>query len=127
MRLTLRLSNKKDYRFFYELLKQRNPSENISHRKMPTYREHCAFNDSFPYLHDFVMLDKDERVGRIYVTSKGEVGVHTVNGYYEEALELACGELKGKKFFNVAPGNKTLIDFLTRKGYRLIQQTYESP
>ena len=32
--------SKSDIRFLYDLLKERNSSINISHRKMPTYKQH---------------------------------------------------------------------------------------
>ncbi|SVB98178.1 uncharacterized protein METZ01_LOCUS251032, partial [marine metagenome] len=32
-----------DYEFLYDLLLQRNPDANISHKKMPTYEEHVNF------------------------------------------------------------------------------------
>ncbi len=37
--IKLRLVSKSDYRFLYNLLKERDPSANISHKKMPTYHK----------------------------------------------------------------------------------------
>ena len=40
--------SKSDIRFLYDLLKERNSSINISHRKMPTYKQHVKFVNSKP-------------------------------------------------------------------------------
>ena len=32
--------NSTDFRFLYNLLKERNPNANISHKKMPTFTDH---------------------------------------------------------------------------------------
>ena len=47
--VNLKLISEKDHRFLYELLKEREPSTNISHRKLPTFSEHLNFVLSKPY------------------------------------------------------------------------------
>lgn len=41
--IKLKLVSKSDYRFLYNLLKERDSRTNISHKKMPTYNEHMEF------------------------------------------------------------------------------------
>ena len=51
--LQIKLKNitKNDFMFLYELLSERDPVANISHKQMPTYDEHIRFVTSKPYLH----------------------------------------------------------------------------
>ena len=39
-KIKLKAVSKSDYRFLYNLLKERDSKVNISHKKMPTYNEH---------------------------------------------------------------------------------------
>ena len=41
--ITLRTVNIHDFHFLLNLLKERDPKANISHKKMPTYSEHVKF------------------------------------------------------------------------------------
>ena len=47
--------SKSDFRFLYDLLKERTSSTNISHKKMPTYKEHVKFVNSKPYAKWYVI------------------------------------------------------------------------
>lgn len=127
MKLTLRRTSKQDYRFLYKLLKQRNPDENISHKVMPTYKQHCTFNDKQPYAEDYIIFDGERRVGRFYVTDRMEAGIKFIdNKYLIPTLDeiLSCDN--GMLYFNVSPRNKIMNDYLKKKGLKVIQYTYES-
>ena len=47
--IKLKSVTKNDYKFLFELLAQRDPRANISHREMPTYQRHIRFVKSKPY------------------------------------------------------------------------------
>ena len=48
-KIKLKIVSKSDYRFLYNLLKERDSKANISHKTMPTYTEHLRFIKSRPY------------------------------------------------------------------------------
>ena len=47
--LKLKEIDNSDFSFLYKLLKDRDPKENISHKAMPSYKEHIKFVKSKPY------------------------------------------------------------------------------
>lgn len=67
--------NKSDYKFLYELLKKRDPLANISHKKMPTYKEHIKFVKSRPYKVWYVIHFGKRKVGSIYLSKQNEIGL----------------------------------------------------
>ena len=55
--LKLREIADSDFSFLYKLLKGRNPKENISHKEIPSYKQHVKFVKSKPtdkYLAQFL-------------------------------------------------------------------------
>lgn len=130
MNLTLKPVCRKDYKFLYNLLEDRCPMESISHKYMPTLKEHIAFNESKPYKYDFIIIENDKEIGRIYVSKCNEVGIHTVKDElidYSQLVKLLVEKTGLRRlFFNIAPGNFNLYCFLELGGKaRLIQYTYE--
>ena len=73
--IELRAVSKSDYRFLYNLLKERDPRANISHKKMPTYNEHVMFVSSRPYSKWYVILYGANKAGSVYITSQNEIGI----------------------------------------------------
>lgn len=130
MKLTLRKTSKQDYKFLYRLLKQRNPDENISHKVMPTYKQHCEFNDKQPYPQDYIVFDCGKKIGRFYVTDRMEVGIKFIDNKYTIPMLdeiFIVKDITGVRlFFNVSPRNKLINDYLKKKGLKIIQYTYES-
>ena len=47
--ISLKSVTNSDVKFLFDLLKERNPRVNISHKKMPTYNQHRKFIKSKPY------------------------------------------------------------------------------
>jgi len=125
MKITLKPTTEKDYNFLYCLLEQRPKEENISHRKMPTYKEHCDFNASNPYVLDKIIYENGEKIGRFYLTEKKEIGIHLLPGVSLEAVKLILDDLDGQHFLNVSPNNKQMQKLLKKLGYEVIQYTYE--
>ncbi len=63
------------HKVLYDLLKERRPAESISHRRMPSWEEHCRFVDSRPYQFWYLIDGGDEFLGAIYLTERlSEIG-----------------------------------------------------
>ena len=122
---------KSDHRFLYQHLKERNPTANISHKKMPTYAEHVKFVMSRPYSKWYIIIHKNKKVGTIYLTKQNEIGIFIKNKMQDKligqkTLEMLMGKNPRKRYLaNVSPKNKKSIRFFTRNGFKLIQYTYE--
>ena len=129
--IKLKLVSKSDYRFLYNLLKERDPRANISHKKMPTYREHVSFVSSKPYSKWYVILHDACKVGSIYITSQNEIGIFIKKASQDKqigsiALKKLMEKNQKKRYLaNVSPKNKKSIAFFKKHKFRLIQYTYE--
>jgi len=129
--IKLRLVSKSDYRFLYNLLKERDPSANISHKKMPTYHEHVLFVSSKPYLKWYVILYDTNKAGSIYVTSQNEIGIFIKKSFQDKQIgsivlkKLIQKNPKKRYLANVSPKNKNSINFFKKNKFRLIQYTFE--
>ena len=129
--IKLRLVSKSDYRFLYNLLKERDPSANISHKKMPTYHEHVLFVSSKPYLKWYVILYGSNKAGSIYVTSQNEIGIFIKKSFQDKqigsiVLKKLIQKNPNKRYLaNVSPKNKNSINFFKKNKFKLIQYTFE--
>ena len=129
--IKLRLVSKSDYRFLYNLLKERDPSANISHKKMPTYHEHVLFVSSKPYLKWYVILYDTNKAGSIYVTSQNEIGIFIKKSFQDKKIgsivlkKLIQKNPKKRYLANVSPKNKNSINFFKKNKFKLIQYTFE--
>ena len=127
--LKFRLINKSDLKFLFNHLKERDPRENISHKKMPTYDEHVKFVLSKPYSKWYIIFEKNKKIGSVYLTKADELGLHLKKEYFTErilkdVLENLMKNEQNKRFvFNVSPRNKKLMKFLQKNGYVISQQT----
>jgi len=128
MNLTLKSVSRKDYRFLYDLLKNRNPKENISHRDMPTYREHLEFVKNHTYKRYYIVYKNNIRVGRVYITDKNEIGISLLKKYsrLKRILFKNFSFHPFVKFANVSSRNKLDQKILKDLGYKIIQYTYEN-
>ena len=122
---------KSDHRFLYQHLKERNPSANISHKKMPTYAEHVKFVMSRPYSKWYIIIHKNKKVGTIYLTKQNEIGIFIKNKVQgkligQRVLKLLMEKNPRKRYLaNVSPKNKKSIAFFKKNGFKLIQYTFE--
>lgn len=122
---------KSDSRFLYELLKKRDPRVNISHRKMPTYKEHQKFVTSKPYKAWYVIYMKNTKTGSIYLSKQNEVGIFLLKKYQrknigQKALRLLMEMNPQKRYLaNVSPKNTNSAKFFKKNKFKLIQHTYE--
>ena len=122
---------KSDHRFLYQHLKERNPSANISHKKMPTYVEHVRFVMSRPYSKWYIIIHRNKKIGTIYLTKQNEIGIFIKNKVQgkligQRVLKLLMEKNPRKRYLaNVSPKNKKSISFFKKNGFKLIQYTFE--
>jgi RimJ/RimL family protein N-acetyltransferase len=120
-----------DYRFLYRLLKERPAYANISHRSLPTYPEHVRFVSGRPYEEWFVLWIGARRVGSLYLTRAGEIGVFVGQAFQGKgigsgALEWMIDRHRGRRLLaNINPANVRSIELFEHLGFRHIQNTYE--
>jgi RimJ/RimL family protein N-acetyltransferase len=115
----------------YNLLEEREPEQNISHKKMPTRKEHEAFVERHPYTWYFICADENYDIiyGSVYVTNKREVGIQIFNEYKNTGVAtLALKQLmeihEGTLYANINPDNAPSIKFFEKHGFKHIQNTY---
>ena len=130
-KINLKSVNETDHEFLYDLLKNRNPNINISHKKMPTFKEHIKFVNSKPYSKWYIIKQNDEKVGSIYLSQQNEIGLFLKNNVQgknigTEALKLLIMKNPKKRILaNINPKNKKSIKFFKKNGFKLIQFTFE--
>jgi hypothetical protein len=129
--INLKLISEKDHKFLYELLKEREPSMNISHKKMPTFNEHVNFILSKPYLKWYIILQGIKKIGTIYLSKQNEIGLFlkkesNIANIKKVVLKLMIEKNPKKRYLaNVNPKNKELIKFFKKNNFKLLQYTYE--
>ena len=130
-KISLKLVNITDHEFLYVLLKNRNPKFNISHKKMPSFKQHIKFVNSKPYSKWYIIKQNNEKVGSIYLSKQNEIGIFLkehVQGQNigTKALKLLITKNPKKRFLaNINPKNKKSIKFFEKNGFKLIQYTFE--
>jgi RimJ/RimL family protein N-acetyltransferase len=116
-------------RRLYELLQERKPWQNISHRIMPSFVDHVAFIRSRPYLAWYAIYDANVFVGSIYLTHMNEIGLFVKDikigkGYGSKALNTLMRTTPRPHYLaNIAPGNSTSITFFLNMGFKYHQTT----
>ena len=129
--IKLRLVSRLDYRFLYNLLKERDPLAYISHKKMPSYHEHVLFVSSKPYSKWYVILYGANKVGSIYITTQNEIGIFIKKSFQDKQIgsvvlkKLIQKNPKKRYLANVSPKNKNSINFFKKNKFKLIQYTFE--
>ena len=129
--VNLKLISEKDHRFLYELLKEREPSTNISHKKMPTFNQHVNFVLSKPYSKWYIILQGIDEVGSIYLSKQNEIGIFLKKGSHHTgigtaALKLIMNKNPKKQYLsNINPKNNKSIEFFKKNNFKILQYTYE--
>ena len=129
--ISLRTVRDSDGEFLFELLKERDPRANISHKKMPSYDEHIKFIKSKPYTRWYIILKSKERVGSIYLSKNDEIGLFLSKEYQKKNIgntalvELIRKNPRKRYLANVNPKNKKSSTFFKKNNFKLIQHTYE--
>ena len=129
--ITLKKIQPHDYRFLYNLLKQRKTFVNISHKQMPRYKEHVEFISSKPYSHWNIILLDSKKIGSIYLSRQNEIGIslsrnYDESQYMQSALEILYKKYPRKRYVvNTNPRNSKLIRFIQKNNFKLVQYSYE--
>jgi len=129
--LKLRIVKKSDSDFLYNLLKERDHRANISHKKMPTIKQHEKFILSKPYSKWYIIQDFGENIGSIYLTKENEIGIFLIKKIHGQGIGFSVLQLlmeknpRSRYLANVNPKNKKSIQFFKNNGFKLIQHTYE--
>ena len=122
---------KSDMSFLYDLLMERDPKANISHKKMPSYEEHVKFVSSNPYKIWYVIYHGTTKSGSIYLSKQNEIGIfilskHQGKNIGKQALQLLMNKNPESRYLaNVNPKNRKSINFFKKNKFTLIQHTYE--
>jgi len=129
--INIRAIKKSDLNFLYELLKERDSRANISHKKMPSIKQHEKFIQSKPYSKWYIIQNSNKDVGSIYLSKNNEIGIFLIKKNQSRGIGFNALKLLIKKnpkiryLANVNPKNKKSIEFFKKNGFKLIQYTYE--
>ena len=130
-KLCIKIVTKSDFRFLYDLLSYRKPTENISHKKIPTYRMHEKFIKSKPYSKWYIIFKSKQKIGSIYLSKNDEIGIFVSKKFQGKNIgnytlsELIKKNPRKRFLANVSPKNKKSISFFKNNGFKLIQYTFE--
>ena len=122
---------KNDTLFLYDLLKNKDPNANISHKKMPSYDEHVKFVMSKPYTNWYIIEYDKKNVGAIYLSKQDEIGISISNDYeYDQivkpALKLLMKLNQRKRYLaNTSPKDVRSQEFLLKNGFTSLEYVYE--
>lgn len=116
--------------FLYELIKERDPSINISHKETPPFFKHLEFVNSKPYaVWNIIELD-DAPIGSVYLTKDAEIGIFLSKGNQHRGIGRSAVQLfmrqnpQSEYLANISPQNFTSQQFFHRLGFKCIQFTY---
>jgi RimJ/RimL family protein N-acetyltransferase len=127
----LKQVTKNDALFLYELLKNKDPNANISHKKMPSYDEHVEFVMSKPYTNWYIIEYDKKNIGTIYLSKQDEIGISINNDYeYDQivkpALKLLMKLNQRKRYLaNTNPKDVRAQEFLLKNGFTGLEYVYE--
>ena len=126
----------------YSHLEQRTPEQNISHKTMPTWEQHCTFVNSRPHAAWWLIYDRIEAegdpegtceyvcIGQAYFTRAREIGIAIGDAYQRQGY---AGEIiakiiemvpRGPVFANVSPRNIASQKLFENLGFGVVQWTY---
>jgi RimJ/RimL family protein N-acetyltransferase len=120
----------------YDLLAERDPVANISHKKMPTMAQHLKFVRSKPYRGWWLIRSREQGLingivfGACYVSKQNEIGIqifkqHQGKGIAKTALELLLEMHRGERLLaNISPRNEVSAKLFRSFGFRMVQYTY---
>ena len=129
--IILRKVSENDNKFLYNLLKERDSNVNISHKKMPSFKQHLKFLNSKPYKKWYIIIQNQKKSGSIYLSKNNEIGIFVKKSFRgnkigENALKLLIEKYpKSRYLANINPKNKESIKFFKKFKFKLIQHTFE--
>jgi hypothetical protein len=120
-----------DFNFLYELLETREDYENISHIKMPNFKEHKKFCKSSPYQFWYIIYDNKIKMGAAYISKIDEISIHLLPNFKKEMIHTKILKLlinkhpRSRYLVNVSNKNKKLMTLYMKNKFKLIQYTFE--
>ena len=129
--IDLKLVTKSDFKFLYELLKNRDSHANISHKNMPSYLNHVKFIQSNPYSKWYVIQLGRKKIGSVYLSKNDEIGIFLKHDCQSKGIgsvvleQLIRMNPRQRYLANVSPKNKKSLKFFEQNHFKLIQHTYE--
>ena len=119
----------------YKLLLDRKTS--ISHKDIPSLKEHNMFVLSNPYIAWYLIYKKKKLIGSLYVQSDNSIGLNINQSEKKDISEIISfikvnhkplpsikSVRRGEFFINVAPDNFEMIKVLNELGKNEIQRSF---
>lgn len=128
--IELKSIRKNDCQFLYDLLLKRKSIENISHKIIPSFKQHEKFVNSKPYKKWYVIIHDSKKIGSIYLSYQDEIGIQMIKdiakSIQKQAIDILIKKNPRKRYLvNINPHNKKKILFFKKNNFKLIQYTYE--
>lgn len=116
------------WRLPFDLLLEREPEQNISHREMPAWEEHVAYMRARPHPHWYWFAD-DHPAGCVYLSDQREIGIGVLRASRGKGLGRAAVEEimrlhPGRFLANINPRNYRSAGLFHSLGFELLQVTY---
>lgn len=119
----------------YELMRERSMERdcyvNISHRKLPTWRAHLAHMRKRTEAVWYLIKIGDDYAGSLRLSKQSEIGIVLFYAFRGRGIgpkaikELMRRHPRERYLANVNPKNERSIAIFKKRGFKLLQQTYE--
>ena len=114
-KLILKQVTHDDIKFLYQILSERPRTVNISHKTMPSFYKHSKFVKSNPYVKWYVIhLILDSNLQQLTSKLKDEI----LTSIIKQNPHI-------RYIVNLNPKNKKGIEFYKKRGFKLVQYSYE--
>lgn len=107
----------------FSLLTEREPHENISHKGMPTWEQHCAYVYSRPHTAWYWFTSPAGfPAGCVYLSKQREIGVgvlkeHRGQGLATQAIQELMLLHPGRFLANINPANEASLALFRKLGF----------
>jgi len=122
-------------RLLYILLSKRK--YNISHKKLPSYREHKKFVINSPYRVWYLIKNVNRFIGSTYISKENIIGINAFDINNDDYVKIfktllnnhkplkAIKSVRNSNFIiNVNPSNKVLLECMNKIGMEQIQTSF---
>ena len=122
----------------FKILKDRKINSSISHKKLPTYKEHKKFVLSMPYRYWLFIRGENINLGSVFVSRNNEISINLLENdesTYAEVLHFVINNFKPLKaipskrnsnfILNISPKNKFVLNILKKFKIEKVQETYK--
>ena len=121
--------NEAHLRDLYDLLEERPAEASISHRRMPTWKQHQNFVATSDYLDWCLIQNAAGIVGAVYLTRANEIGIGIFrefqgHGYGPNAVVMMMMKHGERNYYaNINPANEPSRKMFERLGFKAVQHT----